>query len=78
MPPAHARGTMLRAYRFFRDMWYFVGPILLGTIADTYGFTVIFYLTAASLVLAAVAYQIFGVETLHTTSEYPEDTRDNI
>ena len=63
--PLHIRGSMLGGYRFFRDMGYFVGPLLLGAAADAYGLTIIFYLTATFLIFAAAIYFIFGSETLH-------------
>ncbi|MBC8225025.1 MFS transporter, partial [Candidatus Bathyarchaeota archaeon] len=37
--PSELEGTLIGSYRFFRDMGYFVGPLLLGVIADNMGLT---------------------------------------
>jgi MFS family permease len=53
--PSELEGTLIGSYRFFRDMGYFVGPLLLGTIADNMGLTSAFYATSLIL-LASMAF----------------------
>lgn len=54
--PPELEGTLIGSYRFFRDLGYFVGPILLGAIADSYGLTSIFYATSLCLFLAMILF----------------------
>ena len=64
--PSEVEGTMIGGYRFFRDMGYFVGPIVLGRIADVYGVKYSIYVT--SVVLAAsviiLMYSIKGIRIM--------------
>ena len=62
--PSELEGTLIGSYRFFRDMGYFVGPLLLGAIADTLGLTVAFYTTSLILLAAMVSIQIQAKETI--------------
>ena len=62
--PSELEGTLIGSYRFFRDMGYFVGPILLGTIADNYGLQYSFYVTSLSLFIAMTILYISSKETL--------------
>jgi MFS family permease len=50
--PQEVEGTLIGSYRFFRDMGYFFGPIILGGIADSYGLDYSFYVTSAIVALA--------------------------
>ncbi len=62
--PPKVRGTIIGSYRFFRDMGYFVGPFLLGVVADTYGLVNIFYVTAGLLLITAIAIFKITKETV--------------
>jgi MFS family permease len=62
--PSELEGTLIGSYRFFRDMGYFVGPLLLGAIADTLGLTIAFYTTSLILLAAMVSIQIQAQETI--------------
>lgn len=52
--PSEVEGTFIGGYRFFRDMGYFFGPILLGVIADFYDLNYSIYLTSVIILLAVV------------------------
>ena len=62
--PPELEGTLIGSYRFFRDMGYFVGPILLGSVADRYGLGYAFYVTSLILFIAMIILQILSKETL--------------
>jgi len=66
--PPELEGTLIGSYRFFRDMGYFVGPILLGTIADSYGLPYAFYTTSICLFVAMIIFNVSSKETLNTTN----------
>jgi len=59
--PSEVEGTLIGSYRFFRDMGYFIGPILLGKIADIYKLNYSIYLTSL-IILVAVIVLLFSVE----------------
>ncbi len=59
--PSELEGTLIGSYRFFRDMGYFIGPILLGKIADIYMLHYSIYLTSI-IILLAVVVLLFSVE----------------
>jgi len=61
--PAELEGTLLGSYRFFRDMGYFVGPILLGSVADLYGLGYASYIASGSLLIAAMILWFSSKET---------------
>ena len=63
LAPLNHAGTLLGSYRFFRDLGYLFGPILLGVVADTYGFNYTFYITSLSLLIATIIVYIFSRET---------------
>lgn len=65
--PPELEGTLIGSYRFFRDMGYFAGPILLGTIADSYGLPYAFYATSICLFIAMIILHVSSKETLNTT-----------
>ena len=56
-------GTIIGVYRFFRDMGYFFGPIVLGKIGDVYGLEYSFYFTSAVLMGACVVLVLRVKET---------------
>ena len=62
--PSELEGTLIGSYRFFRDMGYFVGPLLLGVIADRMGLTAAFYTTSLILLAAMFSIQILAKETV--------------
>jgi MFS family permease len=62
--PSELEGTLIGSYRFFRDMGYFVGPLLLGAIADSMGLTTAFFATALILLAAMAFFQIQAKETI--------------
>ena len=62
--PSELEGTLIGSYRFFRDMGYFVGPLLLGAIADSMGLTTAFYATSLILLAAMASIQIQAKETI--------------
>ncbi len=62
--PSELEGTLIGSYRFFRDLGYFVGPLLLGTIADNLGLTNAFYATSLILLVATLAIQLLAEETV--------------
>jgi MFS family permease len=61
--PQEVEGTLIGSYRFFRDMGYFIGPIILGMIADSYGLDYSFFVTSAIIVLASFILGLFLEET---------------
>ena len=52
--PPEVEGTVIGSYRFFRDMGYFIGPIILGKIADMYKLDYSIYLTSVILLVAVI------------------------
>jgi MFS family permease len=62
--PSELEGTLIGSYRFFRDLGYFAGPLLLGTIADILGLTYAFYATSLILLVATASIQILAKETV--------------
>jgi len=61
--PQEIEGTLIGSYRFFRDMGYFVGPILLGRIADVYRLDYSFYVTSVVIMIAFLVLVFFLEET---------------
>jgi len=62
--PPELEGTLIGSYRFFRDMGYFVGAIMLGAVADNYGLNYAFYVTSLCLFLAVIIFHVSAKETL--------------
>lgn len=56
-------GSVLSTYQMSMDLGQIIGPILVGALADIYGFKVAFG-TCAIVALVAVAFWSFGRETL--------------
>ena len=52
--PPEVEGTLIGSYRFFRDMGYFIGPVILGKIADMYKLNYSIYLTSVILLVAVI------------------------
>jgi len=61
--PQEIEGTMIGSYRFFRDLGYFVGPILLGKIADSLSLDYSFYVTSVIVMLSFFVLFFFLDET---------------
>ncbi len=61
--PQEMEGTLIGSYRFFRDMGYFFGPILLGRIADVYRLEYSIYVTSAIIMFAFFVLVFFLEET---------------
>jgi hypothetical protein len=55
---------LIGSYRFFRDMGYFAGPIILGIVADTYGILHAFYVTSLILFVTTVVVYAASRENL--------------
>ncbi len=66
--PSELEGTLIGSYRFFRDMGYFVGPLLLGAIADSVGLTTAFYTTSGILFAAMISIVVVAKETVRARS----------
>jgi len=62
--PSELEGTLIGSYRFFRDLGYFVGPLLLGMIADNLGLVYAFYATSIFLLVATLFIQLQAKETV--------------
>ncbi|MBN1682664.1 MFS transporter [Candidatus Bathyarchaeota archaeon] len=57
------RGLSLGVFRFFGDIAFILGPILLGLIADSTNLQMPFYFMAIIMFLSAIIVALFGVET---------------
>ena len=69
--PQETEGTLIGSYRFFRDMGYFFGPILLGKIADVYRLDYSFYVTSGVIMVAFLVLGFFLEETNPKTRAQP-------
>ena len=69
--PQETEGTLIGSYRFFRDIGYFFGPILLGKIADVYRLDYSFYVTSVIIMLAFIVLVFFLEETNPKTRAQP-------
>jgi MFS family permease len=67
--PSELEGTLIGSYRFFRDMGYFVGPLLLGALADNMGLTTAFYMTSLILLVAMILIQFQAKETINASDK---------
>lgn len=62
--PAHWRASAIGIYRFWRDLGYCVGAILLGLAANLYADAVAaFWFTAIAMFLSGLLLQLWGKET---------------
>ena len=66
--PPELEGTLIGSYRFFRDMGYFVGPLILGALADAKGLPYAFYATSLCLFAAMIILQVASKETINDTT----------
>jgi DHA1 family multidrug resistance protein-like MFS transporter len=58
------RGISMGIFRFFGDIGSLIGPLLLGVIADGFGFTMPFYIMGVIIMVNAGIIFVFGEETL--------------
>lgn len=66
--PPELEGTLIGSYRFFRDMGYFVGPLILGALADARGLPYAFYATSLCLFASMIILQVASKETIDKTT----------
>ena len=60
--PADRRGAFLGGWSFFQTLGQVTGPLIIGLLADTYGFNVGFMVVTGLLVAGATFMYIFGRE----------------
>ena len=63
LAPEDRRGTFLGIWNLFRNVGGIIDPLLVGFIAQIYGFQIAFLSTGAFLVICAVMMGAFGPET---------------
>jgi MFS family permease len=63
LAPADRRGAFLGVWTLFRNAGAVAAPLLIGAVADQFGFAPGFYLVGAILVVSAVFMAVFGPET---------------
>ena len=61
--PSDSRGSFLGGWSFFQTLGQVLGPLMIGTLADQFGFTVAFMAVTGLLITGAIAMYIFGTET---------------
>lgn len=67
LSPEESRGSFMGFWHTFGDIGTSIGPIILGFIADSYGFSPAFYVVAGLMFLTAATTQLFVNETLRRT-----------
>jgi len=60
------RAASLGVYRLWRDLGYGVGALLIGVVADSFGFTSGFHVTSWVMLISGFLVAITMYETLHT------------
>ncbi len=68
LAPENERGAFLGVWGLFMSVGQIVGPLVVGVLADVYGFAIAFYFVAVLLVVGSVMVAIFGRETRHATA----------
>ena len=63
LAPENKRGAFLGVWGFFQVLGQIAGPLLIGVLADGYGFQLAFTVATGILVAGAVMVLIFGPET---------------
>jgi DHA1 family multidrug resistance protein-like MFS transporter len=63
LAPEDKRGSFLGVWGFFQNLGQIAGPLLVGTIADRFGFSIAFTLVAGMLIVGATMVFLFGQET---------------
>ena len=70
--PEDKRGAFLGVWGLFMNLGQIIGPLLIGTLADTYSFQLAFTVVAVMLVVGASTVFLFGKETKQeSTPTYP-------
>lgn len=67
LAPEDKRGAFLGVWGLFMNIGQIVGPLVVGILADVYGFAFAFYFVAVLLVIGSGIVAIFGRETRHST-----------
>ena len=65
LSPTDLRGFFVGFWHTFGDIGTTIGPIILGFLADSYGFAVSFYSVACLMFITAATSQLFVKETLN-------------
>jgi multidrug resistance protein len=63
------RGISLGVFRFFGDIAFIIGPLLMGVIADATDLRTPFYVMAVIMLLSAIIVALWGVETYSRRQE---------
>jgi MFS family permease len=63
LSPENKRGAFLGVWGFFQSLGQIAGPLLIGILADGYGFRPAFTVATGMLVVGALMVLIFGPET---------------
>ena len=63
LAPVERRGAFIGVWTLFTSMGQVTGPLIVGTVADVWGFTTAFVTVVIFLVLAAFLMAVFGKET---------------
>jgi MFS family permease len=63
LAPEDRRGSFLGVWGLFQNLGQITGPLLIGTIADSFGFNIAFTLVAGMLIVGAAMVFLFGEET---------------
>ena len=61
--PDDKRGAFLGGWSFFQTLGQVMGPLIIGTLADQFGFNVGFIVVAGLLIVGAIVMYVFGTET---------------
>ena len=64
LAPAAVRGAFLGFWTTIGDLGSAIGPVTLGLVADSFGLSMSFYVTAILMVISATTTQLFVKETL--------------
>ena len=65
LAPEDRRGAFLGVWYLFMNIGQIVGPLVVGLLADAYGFAFAFYFVACLLVVGSGMVALFGRETRH-------------
>jgi MFS family permease len=69
LSPKDMRGFFVGFWHTFGDVGMIIGPIILGLIADSYGYALSFYTVAGLMFLTAATSQLFVKETLERVEQ---------
>ena len=61
--PDDKRGAFLGGWSFFQTLGQVMGPLIIGTLADQFGFNVGFMVVTGLLIVSAIVMYVFGTET---------------